>query len=55
MHTSNKPKTRLLLLAAGQSSLRLAPPLILTHEQADSGLQINEKVIDTVEKNTKKP
>ena len=47
-------KHGLLLLAAGQSSIRLAPPLILTHEQADSGLQIIEKVIDTVEKNSQK-
>jgi 4-aminobutyrate aminotransferase len=47
-------KHGLLLLAAGPSSLRLAPPLILTHEQADSGLQIIEKVIDTVEKNSRK-
>jgi len=47
-------KHGLLLLAAGPSSLRLAPPLILTHAQADSGLQIIEKVIDTVEKNSRK-
>jgi 4-aminobutyrate aminotransferase len=45
-------KHGLLLLAAGPSSLRLAPPLILTQEQADSGLQIIENVIDTVEKNS---
>ena len=47
-------KHGLLLLAAGPSSLRLAPPLILTYEQADSGFQIIGKVIDTVEKNSKK-
>jgi 4-aminobutyrate aminotransferase len=46
----NAFKRGLLILAAGQSSLRLAPPLILTHEQADIGLQIIEKVIDTAEK-----
>jgi 4-aminobutyrate aminotransferase len=43
-------KKGLLILAAGQSSLRLAPPLILTPEQADIGIQILENIIDTAEK-----
>lgn len=32
----------LLLLAAGESSIRLAPPLIITREQIDTGLNILE-------------
>jgi len=40
----------LVLLGAGSSSLRLAPPLILTQEQADVGLEIFEKVLSDVEK-----
>ncbi|MBN2050281.1 MAG: aminotransferase class III-fold pyridoxal phosphate-dependent enzyme [Spirochaetales bacterium] len=32
----------LLLLAAGESSIRLAPPLIITREQLDTGLSIIE-------------
>ena len=43
-------KKGLLILAAGPSSLRLAPPLIVTRDQADVGLQIIEEVIDNAEK-----
>jgi 4-aminobutyrate aminotransferase len=32
----------LLLLAAGESSVRLAPPLVITREQIDTGLSIFE-------------
>jgi len=39
----------LLILAAGQSSLHHAPPLIVTREQADVGLQIFEEALDRVE------
>jgi 4-aminobutyrate aminotransferase len=38
-------KRGLLLLGAGQSSIRLAPPLILSKEQADMGLEIFEESI----------
>lgn len=40
----------LVLLAAGPSSLRLAPPLILTQEQADVGMEIFEDALKKVEK-----
>ena len=43
-------KKGLILLGAGVSSLRLAPPLILTEKQADMGLEIFEKVLSEVEK-----
>ncbi len=39
----------LVLLGAGPSSLRLAPPLVLTEEQADTGLQIFEEALAEVE------
>jgi len=39
----------LILLGAGASSLRLAPPLILTKEQADVGLEIFEKTLKEIE------
>jgi 4-aminobutyrate aminotransferase len=38
----------LILLGAGASSLRLAPPLILTKEQADVGLDIFEKSLKEI-------
>ena len=38
----------LLLLGAGPSSIRLAPPLVLTMEQADMGLEIFEKSIKQI-------
>lgn len=40
----------LLLLGAGVSALRLAPPLILTREQADIGLALFEDVLSEVER-----
>ena len=40
----------LVLLGAGASSLRLAPPLVLTKEQADVGLEIFEEALAKVEK-----
>jgi 4-aminobutyrate aminotransferase len=39
----------LILLGAGASSLRLAPPLILTKEQADVGLDIFERTLKEIE------
>ncbi|RLG42348.1 MAG: acetyl ornithine aminotransferase family protein [Thermoproteota archaeon] len=41
-------KRGLLLLGAGKSSLRLAPPLIITEEEADVGLDILEETIKEV-------
>jgi 4-aminobutyrate aminotransferase len=38
-------KKGVLLLGAGPSSIRLAPPLILTKEQADAGLDIIEGIL----------
>jgi 4-aminobutyrate aminotransferase len=43
-------KNGLILLGAGVSSLRLAPPLILTEEQADVGFEIFEESLKRVEK-----
>lgn len=43
-------KRGLILLGAGASSLRLAPPLVLTREQADVGLRIFEEALGEVEK-----
>lgn len=40
----------LILLGAGASSLRLAPPLILTKEQADVGLEIFEETLKEIGK-----
>ena len=37
-----------LLLGSGPSSIRLAPPLIITKEQADTGLDIIEECLKTV-------
>jgi len=45
----NAFKRGLMLLGAGVSSLRLAPPLILTREQADVGLDIIEEALKEVE------
>lgn len=44
-------KRGLILLGAGKSSLRLAPPLTLKKEQADKGLEIFEDALAEVEKN----
>jgi 4-aminobutyrate aminotransferase len=38
-----------LLLGAGQSSLRLAPPLIINEQQIDAGLEILEESLKTIE------
>ncbi len=43
-------KRGLILLGAGQCALRLAPPLVLTQEQADVGLEIFEEALKKVEK-----
>jgi len=37
-----------LLLVAGESSLRLAPPLIITKEQIDMGLSIIEDCLKKI-------
>ena len=41
-------KKGLLLLAAGPCSIRMAPPLILTKEQVDSGIDILLDVLKNV-------
>jgi len=38
----------LLLLGCGEKTIRIAPPLIITKEEADQGLDIFEKVIKKV-------
>jgi 4-aminobutyrate aminotransferase len=43
-----------LYLGAGQSSIRIAPPLVINQEQADIGLDILEECISIVEKEQKK-
>ena len=40
----------LLLLGAGPNTVRICPPLILTREQADAGLDIIEQCLSIVEK-----
>ncbi|MGE5322328.1 MAG: acetyl ornithine aminotransferase family protein [Actinomycetota bacterium] len=40
----------ILFLGAGENSIRIAPPLIVTQEQADIALDILEECIGTVEK-----
>lgn len=42
-----------LFLGAGENSIRVAPPLILTTEQADIGMDILEECISIVEKENK--
>jgi 4-aminobutyrate aminotransferase len=42
-------KQGVLLLGAGQSSLRLAPPLTITQQQIDMGLEIFEKSLSKLE------
>lgn len=39
-----------LFLGAGENSMRIAPPLVITKEQADAGLDILEECIGVVEK-----
>lgn len=43
-------KRGLILLGAGTSSLRLAPPLVLTKTQADVGMRLFEDALSEVEK-----
>jgi 4-aminobutyrate aminotransferase len=38
----------LMTLGAGPSSVRLAPPLILTDEQVDTGLSIMNEVLSEI-------
>ncbi len=38
----------LLVLGAGQNSLRLSPPLVLTKEQADTALSILDQALAAV-------
>jgi 4-aminobutyrate aminotransferase len=40
----------ILFLGAGENSVRIAPPLIVTQEQADIALDILEECISIVEK-----
>ncbi len=41
-------KRGLLLLSCGEKTIRIAPPLIITKEEADHGLNILEEVLKTV-------
>ncbi|MBL7160421.1 MAG: aminotransferase class III-fold pyridoxal phosphate-dependent enzyme [Candidatus Aenigmarchaeota archaeon] len=41
-------KAGLLMLPAGKSVVRMCPPLVLTKEQADKGLEIFEKAVKSV-------
>jgi 4-aminobutyrate aminotransferase len=43
-------KQGVLLLGAGQSSLRLAPPLTITQQQIDMGLEVFENSLSKLEK-----
>jgi 4-aminobutyrate aminotransferase len=43
-------KRGLLILGAGPSSIRLAPPLITTTDQAETGIQIFEEELKAVSK-----
>jgi 4-aminobutyrate aminotransferase len=38
----------LLVLGAGQNSIRLSPPLVLTKEQADTALKILDQALSAV-------
>jgi 4-aminobutyrate aminotransferase len=40
----------ILFLGAGENSIRIAPPLILTQEQADIAMDVLEECITIVEK-----
>jgi 4-aminobutyrate aminotransferase len=42
-----------LFLGAGENSIRICPPLIITREQADIGLDILEECIRAVDKGSK--
>jgi 4-aminobutyrate aminotransferase len=43
----------LLFLGAGENSIRIAPPLVVTQEQADIAMDVLEECIDMVEKESK--
>lgn len=43
-------KQGLLLLGCGEKTIRIVPPLIITEEEADKGLEIFEKVIKSIRK-----
>ena len=43
-------KRGLLLIGAGPSSIRLSPPLIITNEQMDTGLEIFEEALKAEKK-----
>jgi len=42
-------KRGLLVLGAGQNSIRLSPPLVLTKEQADTAIYILDEAIGAVD------
>ncbi len=44
----NAQENGLILLPAGKSTIRICPPLIITEEQADQGLDILEKAVKEV-------
>ena len=46
----NSLKNGLILLPCGKSSIRFAPPLIITKEEADKGLDIFEESLKEVMK-----
>ncbi|MCE4615058.1 MAG: acetyl ornithine aminotransferase family protein [Desulfurococcales archaeon] len=48
---NNAFKRGLLIISAGVSTLRVAPPLIITREEVDKGLEILEKLLREVQKN----
>ncbi len=48
-------KKGMLFLGAGPSALRFCPPLIVTKEQVDAGLDVLEECITAVEKKAHKP
>jgi 4-aminobutyrate aminotransferase len=43
----------LLILGAGQNSIRLSPPLVLTREQADIAVRIFDQALTDVESSAK--
>jgi len=42
----------LLVLGAGQNTIRLCPPLIVTREQADFALDVLEDCLETLRRQT---
>jgi 4-aminobutyrate aminotransferase len=43
----------LLFLGAGENSIRIAPPLVVTAEQAEIAMDVLEECIGIVEKETR--